>query len=257
MSSEPQPTEKHTQPVAPDELHRRAQRLKALLRLRTALLFGALALLGALWVFWCLYSPPPYRGRDLAKAMAPFAQEAKAPWRQFALPLGSLGALLLLVAGGVQLQIGRVAATVARPGENKWAAERRVTRAMAREEAKAAAREYRDLERKPWWLVELSGAHLLWWIALGAIIGDSCGAWRLSEGHFDYALITAVGMGFFKCALPFGMRYGSRRECSPQMTFEQRRREARLFYRWWSGWILPPLVALAPAAAVAVARALP
>lgn len=89
----------------------------------------------------------------------------------------------------------------------------------------------------PWWRIELSGAHLVWWLSTAAFIVDGLLGWPVPIG-----LALALGLVVFPWGLAkviFWVLYAN-------TTYAARVRRIR-FYRWWGrGW-LPAVIALSPA----------
>lgn len=97
-----------------------------------------------------------------------------------------------------------------------------------------------------WWRRELSGAHLVWWVALGVLLA-SCG---LLSAAPDWLVITAWVVLFF--GIIFKVAFGWVMYVLLMAVPGSRRRMTR-YYRWWArGW-KPVAIALAPAVILWVA----
>ena len=133
----------------------------------------------------------------------------------------------------------------------KWAARDLEERAVENiEEGIDASRfEQETLGVRPWWLVELSGAHVLWWLSFILGIGYLIWYWELPDWLLSIVGPVAVGGAIMKWFLPAMWLAKSVRG-------RDRRNLAR-YYRWWGrGW-LPVALALLPAAAAWAAKAIP
>ena len=121
----------------------------------------------------------------------------------------------------------------------------RELREQAQEEAEESA-DHRRFELaavadRPWWLLELSGAHLLWWISFVVGIGYLGELWELPEWSVHIVAPIAVGGAVMKAYFPGLLWTRSSKEVD--------RRYVVRYYRWWGrGW-LPVVLALLPAGA--------
>jgi hypothetical protein len=119
----------------------------------------------------------------------------------------------------------------------------------AEEEAEEAADRRRfeteAVGRRPWWLVELSGAHLVWWASFIIVVaGVAEPRWEVPEAVIAVAVPVAIGGAVIKVFLPF-MWWAS-------VSRGTDKRNLIRYYRWWGrGW-LPVLLALLPAVSAAV-----
>jgi len=120
---------------------------------------------------------------------------------------------------------------------------------LAREERRAERDEERRRDEqwaeesrraKPWCLRELSGAHLVWWVACAGLGGWQLGLFALSEAAAIAMAFCAVLGGVLKVLIPVGLLYASWLESGTYRT-------AVRYYRWWGRSWLPVVLALLPA----------
>jgi hypothetical protein len=111
----------------------------------------------------------------------------------------------------------------------------------AEEEIDRRRFEEERVAERPWWLVELSGAHLVWWLSFVLGIGLLEWNWEMPDWLLPIIGPVAVGGAIMKVFLPF-MWWGASKLGTD-------RRNLVRYYRWWGKGLLPMAVALLPAAA--------
>jgi hypothetical protein len=101
----------------------------------------------------------------------------------------------------------------------------------------------------PWWMVELSGAHLVWWISFALTI-SYLGTWvELPASLINCCAVLAITGVLLKVFIPFFMITNLYHNHN---TLNQRRYFAITYYRWWGRWV-SIIVALLPVGAYWVA----
>jgi hypothetical protein len=109
---------------------------------------------------------------------------------------------------------------------------------QAEEEIDRRRFEEERVAERPWWVVELSGAHLLWWVSFALLLTWN---WEMPDWLLPIIGPVAFGGAIMKVFLPF-MWWGASKPGTD-------RRNLVRYYRWWGKGLLPMVVALLPAAA--------
>jgi hypothetical protein len=116
---------------------------------------------------------------------------------------------------------------------------------LSREQAEQREFEADSRVAPSWWRRELSGAHLVWWAALGVLLAS----YGLLSAAPDWLVITAWVVLFF--GIIFKVAFGWVMYVLLIAMPGSRRRMTR-YYRWWArGW-KPVAIALAPAVVLLV-----
>jgi hypothetical protein len=154
------------------------------------------------------------------------------------LAIALLGPYLL-----VRLRVRRELAAVGRLGVSPA----RALMALERPEgSEQRLRRQEELLRKPWWLIEISGAHLIWWLAFLIlawwVIPNPLPGDRSASAACDL-LCRAFGPTMAVGAIGFVLKVFAPLRLLPRSGGH---REVALYYRWWSGWTWPVIIALSP-----------
>jgi len=165
--------------------------------------------------------------------------------RGFLLILPAAVFVILIGVFIIRVQIYFGISALATLGYRSRRADRMVRLALRRREGEEYEREMQAAkelseegwEEGPWWTIELSGAHLVWWLSLALMV--TLGGAELDVGSTLWRSVEPVVISGGVLKLAFWYVYG-------RLSSYPRKRAFLRFYRWWGRGFAPVLLALAP-----------